>query len=62
MMFILFCLVMRTAYQGKQFEFMQKEMRPKDVESIEEMIAENYTFYIPNDVMYGLSEMDFIKG
>jgi hypothetical protein len=60
-LFILLCLVMRTAYQGKQFEFMLQEMRPKDVETIDEMIARNFTFYAdPDFFQHYLSGMDFI--
>lgn len=44
MVFILFSLVMRTAYQGKQFEFLQKEMKKKNVQTIDELMLRNYTF------------------
>jgi hypothetical protein len=45
MMFILFCLVIRTAYQGVQFTMMVKEMRPKDLQTIDELNAHNFIFY-----------------
>lgn len=35
--FCLFYLVIRTAYKGKQFEFLRKEMRPADVATIMEI-------------------------
>lgn len=44
--FILFSLIIRTAYQGKTFEFLQKEMRKETVKTVEEMIKENFTFYV----------------
>lgn len=44
--FMLFSLVMRTAYQGKQFQFMQNEMRRPDVKTIDEMIESNFTLYV----------------
>lgn len=46
MMFIMFSLVLLIAYDGKMFEFQQKEMRKPEVQSIEEMIGRNFTFYI----------------
>lgn len=49
MMFILFCLIMRTAYQGKMFQFLQKDMRKPEVKSIEEMIENNFTFFVLQD-------------
>jgi hypothetical protein len=42
--FILFSLIIRTAYQGKNFEFLQKEMRKPEANSVEEMINRNYKF------------------
>lgn len=57
----MFCLIMRTAYQGKQFEFLQKEMRPKDLTTIEQMIEENFTFYSFEVVHHHYQEMDFMK-
>lgn len=57
--FILSCLVVRTAYQGKQFEFLQKDMRPADVETIEEMIERNFTFHFISDQHILYDSMDF---
>lgn len=60
--FSLFCLVIRTAYQGKMFEFMQKDMKKTDISSLEELIQKNFTFYVDatffkeND-----KDMDLIK-
>lgn len=46
MMFIIFSLIIRTAWQGKMFEFMQRDMTKPEVKSIEEMIEKNFTFYL----------------
>lgn len=59
MTFILFCLIMRTAWQGKIFEFMQKDMRRPEVKSIEEMIAMNFTFYVHSITYNSLKNTDF---
>jgi hypothetical protein len=47
MVFILYCLIIRSAWLGKMFEFLQKEMRKPQVESIDEMIEDNFTFFLP---------------
>jgi hypothetical protein len=44
--FILFCFILRTAYQGKLFEFMQKEMRPKSVETVDELIDQKFRIFV----------------
>lgn len=46
MLFIIYSMIIRTAWQGKMFEFMQKEMRKAEVKSISEMSAKNFTFFI----------------
>lgn len=45
MIFLLFCLVMRTLYQSGLFKFMQSDQKGSDVTSINEMIDERYTIY-----------------
>jgi Ligated ion channel L-glutamate- and glycine-binding site len=44
--FLLFCLVMRTVYQGSLYRFLQMEMNHKEVQSIDEMIERDFKFYI----------------
>lgn len=61
MLYILFCFVIRIAYQGKQFEFLQKEMRPADVETINQMISRNFSFYTFDMFAHPLKRMDFVK-
>ena len=43
MVFILFSLIMRTAYQGKYFEFLTSDMRRKPIQTIEELKEKNFT-------------------
>lgn len=45
MAFILLCLVLRTVFLGKNFEFMQKEMRPKPFQTVDELLKSNLKFY-----------------
>lgn len=58
MCFILFSLIIRTAYQGKSFEFLQKEMRKKTVQTIDEMITKNFTLHVAEGYM---SVFDFAE-
>ena len=46
MIFILFCLVIRSLYQGSLFTFMQLDNRAKEVQSIDEMMAKGFDFYM----------------
>jgi hypothetical protein len=43
MMFILFCLVMRTAYQAKQFDQMTNVLRRIKMTTIDELVDNKYT-------------------
>lgn len=36
-------------------------MRPKDVQTVEEMIAENFTFFIENSRLPSIQYMDFVN-
>jgi hypothetical protein len=47
MVFILYCLIIRSVWQSKMFEFLQKEMRKPEVKSCEEIRFRNFTIYIP---------------
>lgn len=48
MMLILFSLIIRTAYQGVMFDFLQKDMRKPGAMDIEEIIDNNFTIYMPH--------------
>ena len=43
--FILFSLIMSTAYQEKYFEFITGDVRKKPITTVAEIISKNYTFY-----------------
>lgn len=57
MMFLIFCLVLRNTYQGALYQFLQSEGRHKEVESIDEMIKNDFTFYA-----FETSVFDLIQG
>ena len=45
MMFLLYSLVIRTLYQGSFYNLMRSNPRLKGVQTIEEMITKDFTFY-----------------
>lgn len=45
-MFVLFCVVFRTCYQSKMFDFLTSEQRKEPPKSIEDLIKNNYTMYV----------------
>lgn len=49
MNFIMFCLVMRSIYQGGAYEFLQSNMNHKPVETIDDMVKEEFSFYVLNE-------------
>lgn len=58
---IIFSLIIRTAYQGVMFEFLQKEMRKPTVTSIDEMIEQNFTFYMSRGYKSYYKKSEFVK-
>ena len=51
--FVLFSLIMRTAYQGKYFEFLTSDMRRKPIQTLEELNDQNFT------LIFDLQNMDY---
>lgn len=45
MMFLIFCLIQRNAYQSLMFLFMTTTQRHPEISSLEEMIKNNFTIY-----------------
>lgn len=60
-LFIILCLVLRTAWQGKMFDFLQKDMRHPEVQSIEEMIEKNFTFYMLKNFKDHFKDSDLVR-
>ena len=56
MSFVLFCLIMRTAYQGKYFEFITTNMRKKAIATIDELPENGITVFVESDSNYYLFE------
>lgn len=44
--FIFYSLIMRTAWQGKVYEFMQKDMRKRQIRDIDEVAGQNFSIFV----------------
>lgn len=53
---------MRTAYQGKMFEFLTSEIRKKGVQTIEEMFEKNLTLLVNEGYESIINDVDVLKG
>lgn len=47
--FILWCLVIRTGYQGKLFEFTTTAVRKPEMKTLEEVESRHTVLYVPDD-------------
>lgn len=59
MMFMLFCLVQRSVYQGSLYIFLQSDGRHTDVATIDEMIEKGFVFYIRETLEHNIRHMSF---
>jgi hypothetical protein len=50
MLFVIRCMIIRTCYQSKLFEFLQSNSRKLGPETFEELVEQNFTFYTENDI------------
>lgn len=60
MMFLMFCMVMRTLYTGSLYRFLQSKVYNKEAQSIDDMIERDYKFYtVPSilDLLQGQSRI-----
>lgn len=61
MAFILYSLIIRTAYQGASFEILQKEVVKKPIQSVEELIQKNYSMYAAYDFDVSWGDIELTK-
>lgn len=59
MVFMLFCLVLRTIYQGSLYQFLQSDDRKPDMERIDEMMKNKFVFYIRETLEHNIKNMSF---
>jgi hypothetical protein len=58
--FVFWCLVMRTAYQGKLFEFTTTAIKKPEMKTLEDLQLSNFTLYTP-DLMEGRKTNEHYK-
>ena len=58
--FTFWCLVIRTAYQGKLFEFVTTAVRHPKIDTLQELRIKNFTVYL-NDFYYTNLMTEFIS-
>lgn len=51
MMFLMYCLIMRTLYTGSLYRFLQSKVYHKEAQSIDEMIQKDFKFYTVSAIM-----------
>lgn len=61
MMLLLYSLVLRTLYQGSYYQFLKSNRQHKKIETIEEMIANDFKFYIHNGAVDMFSGSEAIR-
>lgn len=62
MVFVMYSLVIRTAWQGKMFEFMQTHMTKPEIQSVKELIEKNYTFHLHYNFLDRYANMNIVAG
>lgn len=61
MIFILFCLVKRSLYQGALFQFIQSNERSKPAQSFKELMAKDFNFYMLSSNLEFTNSLKFAK-
>lgn len=59
--FILFCMIQRSLYQGSLFQFLQSQNRKKDISSIQEMVDNDFIFYMSEATEQSVRELNPYK-
>lgn len=61
MMLLIQALVIRTLYQGSFYKLMQSSKRHKEVETINEMVEEDFMFYVTPGITDMMQDLDLFK-
>lgn len=61
MTYILFSLIVRTAYQSKMFEFLQQELRKPEIKTIDELIQRNFTIHVDDYQFFLIKNLDIFQ-
>ena len=61
MMFVMFCLVMRTLYLGSLYNLLKNDISEKKLKTIDELINSNYDFYVYDSLAPRVKDEKFMK-
>lgn len=61
MSFILFSIVIRTAYQAKMFQFLQMNLVKPTFDTVDELIENNFTFFMRVEFSVYYKNSDFVR-
>lgn len=59
-MFMIYCLVIRSSYQGALFNFIQSQDRHPPIDSIREMVQMNYNFYMIPSAVEQIQQLQYL--
>lgn len=59
--FLLYALVLRTLYQGSYYQFLRTNKLHKTIDSVEEMVENNFMFYVPQAAVNLFLQIEAIK-
>lgn len=59
MIFMMFCFILRTLYQGSLYQFLQADDRNPEVATIDEMIANDFVVYIRDTLEHNIKHLSF---
>jgi len=57
MLYIIFCLIVRTGYQGMLYEYLQQDFRIDDIHTIEDLLQRNFIFFVAPILMNATSDI-----
>lgn len=61
MLFIIYCLIMRTVYQGGIYNILKSNDGKPDVATIDELVVKGYTFYIYETLAQRVKDFKFYE-
>lgn len=60
-LFAFYCLIIRTAWQSKMYEFMQKDMRKNEIKSIQELLDKKYDLHMSPHYKDAFKDISIVK-
>lgn len=58
-LFMIFCFIFRTLYQGSLYQFLQADDRNPEMETIDDMLKQKFIFYVRDTLEHSVKHMSF---